>query len=59
MARRNHPEDVIGEMILTGVIAAGTIAILAGIAIANWLKTPTLEKLRRLTPQERWGEFIS
>lgn len=56
--RRNRPEDVIGDIVLTGFLVAGTIAVMAGIAIANWLKTPTEEKLRRLTPQEDWGEFI-
>ncbi len=56
--RRNQPEDVVEDIVVTSVIVAGTIAIMAGIAIANWLKTPTDEKLRRLTPQETWGEFI-
>ena len=57
--RRNQPDDVIGDIVVTGVLVAGTIAVMAGIAIANWLKTPTLEKLRRLTPHQRWGEYIS
>lgn len=56
--RRNHLDDVIGDMVLTGFLVAGTIAVLAGIAIANALKTPTLEKLRRLTPAEQWGALV-
>lgn len=56
--RRNQPENVIEDMVITGVLMAGTIAVIAGIALANWLKTPTEEKLRRLTPQERWGELV-
>lgn len=57
--RRNHLDDVIGEMVMTGFILAGTIAVLAGIAIANALKTSTLEKLHRLTPAEQWGTAVS
>lgn len=57
--RSNQLDDMVGEMALTGLLVAGAIAVVAGLAIAELLRTPTEEKLRRLTPQEQWGEWIS
>lgn len=57
--RRNQPDDLIEDMVVDGVLIAGLIAVAIGVAIADLLRTPTEEKLRRLTPQERWGGLIS
>lgn len=51
--------DLVGNILLTGVLAAGAVAVVAGIAIAESFHTPTEEKLRRLAPQETWGALIT
>lgn len=57
--RRSQPDEMVGEALATGVMIAGLIAIAIGVAIAELLRTPTEEKLRRLTPSDDWGEWVN
>jgi hypothetical protein len=62
MSRRYSSDrlaDDIGDMVFNGVLVAGVIAVMAGIAIAELFRTPTEDKLRRLAPQEAWGALIT
>lgn len=61
MSRRKVEDelgDMLGKILVAGVLVAGAIAVMVGMTIAEWLRTPTEEQLRRLTPNESWGEFI-
>ncbi len=57
MARRDAG-DVLSGIVFD--ILKGTVMLtgLAAIGVYNLLKTPTMEKLRRLTPEEDWGHAI-
>ena len=57
--RRNLVDGMAEDVLISGVAIAGLIAVAIGVAIAELLRTPTEEKLRRLTPPETWGEWIS
>lgn len=57
--RRNQADEVAADILGAGVVVAGLIAITIGMAIAELLRTPTEEKLRRLTPSDDWGEWVS
>ena len=57
--RRSSVDAMAEDMVMTGVAIAGLIAVAIGVAIAELLRTPTEEKLRRLTPPDTWGEWIS
>jgi hypothetical protein len=57
--RRDPIDEMAEDMVMTGVIIAGLIAVAIGVAIAELLRTPTEEKLLRLTPADNWGEWVA
>lgn len=57
--RRNQVDHMAEDMLMTGLAVAGLIAVGIGVLIARLLHTPAEEKLRRLKPQEEWGEWVS
>lgn len=57
--RRNPVDEMAEDILITGVALAGLIAVAIGVAIAELLRTPTEEKLRRLTPSDNWGEWVA
>jgi hypothetical protein len=62
MAKRYSSDsvaDILGEMIFAGAAVVGVAAVATGVTIAHLFHTPTEEKLRRLTPQEGWGDPIA
>ena len=56
--RRNQADHIAEDMLMTGLAVAGLIAVGIGVLIARLLHTPAEDKLRRLKPQEEWGEWI-